>query len=51
MIFDSIYIILGYDIILLNIKYFIKYTISFRPVTTIANIILFREIILDLESL
>ena len=32
MIFDSIYIILEYDIILLNMKYSIKYTISFRLV-------------------
>ena len=32
MIFDSIYIIFGYDIILLNMKYSIRYIISFRLV-------------------
>ena len=35
MVFDSTYIILEYDIILLNIKYSIKYTISFRLVIII----------------
>ena len=32
MVFDSTYIIFGYDIILLNMKYSIKYIISFRLV-------------------
>ena len=32
MISDSIYTISEYDIISLNMKYFIKYIISFRPV-------------------
>ena len=32
MIFDSIHIILGYGMILLDMKYLMKYSISFRLV-------------------
>ena len=38
IISDPIYTILGYDIILLSIKYFIRYIISFRPVINIKEI-------------
>ena len=46
MIFDPIHIIPGYDIISLDIKYLIKYTIPFRLVNIlIFNIIIDKNII------
>ena len=40
MVFNSTYTILEYDIILLNMKYPIKYTIPFRPVYELFAILL-----------
>ena len=39
IVFDSTYIIFEYDIILLNMKYFIRYIIAFRLVNRITTII------------